>query len=44
MEYYELEGTHQEHPVQLLFLHRHPSNPTLCLSVVQMLLELEDHS
>lgn len=31
MEYYELEETHQKHPVQPLFLHRHPNNPTLCL-------------
>lgn len=30
----ELEGAHQDHPVQLLALHRHPNNPTLCLGAL----------
>ena len=40
MEYPEWGGTHKDHPVQPLFPHRHPNNPTLCLSIVQTLLEL----
>uniref|UniRef100_A0A8C3NK42 Uncharacterized protein n=1 Tax=Geospiza parvula TaxID=87175 RepID=A0A8C3NK42_GEOPR len=36
----ELEGTHKDHQVPPLALHRHPNNPTLCIpeSLVQMLL------
>ncbi|XP_017589485.1 PREDICTED: sodium/myo-inositol cotransporter 2 isoform X3 [Corvus brachyrhynchos] len=41
-EYAQLGGTHKDHRVQLLALHRHPNNPTLGIpgSTVQTLLEL----
>lgn len=44
LEYPELEGTHQDHQIQLLALHKTiPKNHTLCLPerVVQMLLQLD---
>ena len=34
IEHSELEQIHKDHPVQLLALHRHPNNPTTCLSVL----------
>lgn len=32
MECPEWEKTHEDHGVQVLALHRHPDNPTLCLT------------
>lgn len=30
MEYTQRKGTHRDHPLQLLAMHRHPKNPSLC--------------
>lgn len=40
MDYAELEGVDQDHPVQLLVLHRTPQESKVSESTVQMLLEL----
>lgn len=40
VEYPELEGAHKDHWIQLLAPHRTPKNQSICLRVIQMLLEL----